>query len=116
MIDNKISTPAKVNAETLKEHFRSNYNLVGDQIDLMLESSSQSLKKSLAGLYEALDQEDNLEDLAKLGHNVKGVLLNMGELEWAEIAKKIELAAAAGKKINYRSVVEHIHEGVKGVL
>ncbi len=116
MTDEKISTPAKVNADVLREHFKSNYNLVGDQIDLMLESSSISLKKSLAGLYEALDQENNLEELAKLGHNVKGVLLNMGEPEWAEVAKKIELAAAAGKKIDYRNMVEHIHEGVKGVL
>lgn len=116
MTDKKLSTPAKVNADVLRKHFKSNYDLEGDQVDLMLESSSQSLKKSLAGLYEALDQENNLEELAKLGHNVKGVLLNMGELEWAEVAKKIELAAAAGKKTNYRSMVEHIHEGVKGVL
>ena len=82
----------------------------------MLKSSSESLRKSLDDLYAVLDKDCNLEDLAKISHNIKGVLLNMGESEWAEIARTMETSAMTGKKIDYRSMVEHIHKGVEGVL
>ena len=116
-VQNENPSPLKkVSAEVLREHFRSNYNLVGEQIELMLTSSAQSLKKSLTGLYAALEQEDNFEELEKLGHSIKGVLLNMGEQEWAEEARKIELSAAAGKKVDYLGMIKNIHRGVKDVL
>ncbi len=116
MIGKENTTPARVSTDVLRKHFAASYNLKEEQIDLMLASSAKSLNKSLTALYEALDKRANLEELAKLGHNIKGVLLNMGEAEWAAIARKIEVSAAAGRSIDYRSMVEQIHQGVEDVL
>ena len=116
MIKKDNTNPAKVNLGALKTHFKSNYNLADDQIDLMLESTSKSLNSSLSELYETLEMNTNFEKLTKLGHRIKGLLLNMGEQEWAAVARELELSASAGKDIDYRGMVERIHKGVESVL
>lgn len=110
------ATPPKIRTEKLREHFSTTYRLKDDQIDMMLASTSKSLNASLRALYEALDEGGNLNEVSRLGHSVKGLLLNMGEPQWAEFARELENSAAKGESRDYRKLVECIHRGVEKIL
>lgn len=107
--------PAKVNLETLRAHFKLTYNLTDDQIDVMLEASAKSLTTSFSTLYTALETND-LEQVFRTAHSVKGLLLNLGEKEWAALARQLELAASKGEERGYKSLVTQIYEGVGDIL
>ena len=40
----------------------------------------------------------------------------MGEQQWAELARDIELSAQSGKKKEYKDMVDRIHWGVEDIL
>lgn len=108
--------PSKVSEERLRNHFKTVYRLDDNQVDMMVKSSANSLSNSLTALYEVLDGETELQHISKLGHSIKGLLLNMGEQEWAEIARKLEVSASSGADIDYRSMVDCIQKGVEDLL
>ncbi len=106
----------RVNKDRLKRHFQTTYRLDDDQIEVMIESTARSMNAVLAALYQALDENRSLDEVARLGHSIKGLLLNMGEKHWAELARELEKAASQGKQQDYRTIVETIHHGFKDVL
>ncbi len=108
--------PPKVRSDILRNHFRSIYKLADDQIDIMLASSAKSLTSSFSAIYEALDENQGLDKVYRLAHSIKGVLLNMGETQWAELAREIELAASDSEERDYRSMVKKIQCGVEDIL
>ena len=114
--DNQDSLPAPIEIENLRSHFRNTYGLTEAQIEKMLVSSARSLSTTLDQLYNSLEKEENLADITHLGHNLKGVLLNMGELEWADIARRLEKSAAAGESENYREIARSIGKGAEYIL
>lgn len=107
--------PPKVSINTLRSHFRSTYKLAEDQIDTMLEASAKSLTTSLAALFAALESGDK-EQLFKTAHSLKGLLLNMGEDQWAELARQLEHATADQSGLDYLSMVKNIQYGVEDIL
>ena len=108
--------PSKVTWERLRNHFKTVYRLADEQVEMMLKSSSRSLSASFDQMYEALKNESDFEKISRTGHSLKGLLLNMGESAWAEIARDIELSAAARKPKDYRALVDCLHSGVEEVL
>lgn len=108
--------PPKVTRAELREHFRSAYNLSEEQIEVMLESSSSSLQKSFSMLYDLLGDSQDLKEITRIGHSLKGLLLNMGQERWAQIAREMEKSAAAGEQRGYRAMADAIYEGVREIL
>ncbi len=108
--------PPKVRTDILRDHFRSTYKLADDQIDIMLASSAKSLTSVFSALYAALDDNEGLDKIYRLAHSIKGLLLNMGETQWAELAREVELAASASEERDYRNMVKKIQYGVEDIL
>lgn len=105
-----------VRLSKLRSHFKKAYLLEDDQVEIMIESSSKSmirvledgndvieiLKGSASGLVK-----NNEDQCRKVFHSLKGLLLNMGESEWAAYAKDLE---AEYKNLNYKQVQNSIEE------
>jgi len=108
--------PPKVTVNNLRNHFKTVYRLADDQIDIMLESSAKSLNTSLSALYDAIGEGASLEEVSRLGHSIKGLLLNMGEQGWAELARELELSASGGADVDYKGLIDGIHKGVEDIL
>lgn len=112
----KDSWPYPVEPANLRKHFETVYRLDRNQVDLMLESSAKSLRITLGKLNNAIDNNQGYSEISRLGHSLKGLLLNMGEPEWAELARFIEKAAGAEQQEDYRGIVGGICRGVEQLL
>ena len=113
---NQDNLPAPIKIENLRSHFRNTYGLTEEQIEKMLISSAQSMATTLSKLYDSLEKQENYPELTRIGHNLKGVLLNMGEWEWADIARRLEKSAAAGEPENYREIASSIGKGAEDII
>lgn len=113
---NQDNLPAPIKIENLRSHFRNTYGLTEEQIEKMLISSAKSLATTLSKLYDSLEKEEDLPELNRLGHSLKGLLLNMGEQEWAAIARHLEKSAAAGEPENYREIASSIGGGAEDIV
>jgi HPt (histidine-containing phosphotransfer) domain-containing protein len=108
--------PSPIEPSNLRVHFATIYRLDTNQVEIMLKSSAKSLETTLTELQKAIDGNNGYREIARLGHSLKGVLLNMGELEWAELARRIEKSAGAEEQENYRDIVGGIRSGVEKFL
>jgi HPt (histidine-containing phosphotransfer) domain-containing protein len=104
-----------VNISTLRNHFRTTYQLKEDQVELMVQSSQKSLEVTLAAALDALQADDVCEQLVKTLHNLKGVLLNMGEQRWAELARDVEISARNNEDNDYAVAINVLVDGVAEV-
>lgn len=105
-----------VHVESLKNHFKSAYRLTDAQIDCMLKSSAESLKLTLALLQKATDEKDNFKEICVQSHRLKGVLLNMGENDWAQVARQMEKSASRQENRKYTSMVEQLRMAMVDIL
>ena len=81
----------------------------------MLRSASQSLRKSFASADQALASDDLCSALVPVAHSLNGLLLNLGEWDWAALARTIEQAATAGRAYEYAEAVGSMREGLSAV-
>ncbi len=100
----------------LRVHFETTYRLDDSQVEVMLESSVKSLKATLSRLDAAIEGDHGLKEVSRLGHSLKGLLLNMGEREWADLARLIEQSAAVGEQRDYRDILRGIGQGAEKLL
>ena len=100
----------------LRNHFRTTYNLREEQIELMIQSSRKSMEKILSDAEAALQAEDPLVRLRNVGHSLKGLLLNMGEQQWAEMARELELSAKTGEQRDYLAFITVLSQGMAAVM
>lgn len=91
-----------VTVERLRRHFSQTYKLNEEQVDFMVQSSAQSLRAVFESVQQILTG-DELQQAAliRMAHSLKGLLLNMGEPGWADIARAVEFAARAGESRDY---------------
>jgi HPt (histidine-containing phosphotransfer) domain-containing protein len=68
-----------------------------------------------ASAKQALASDDLCSTLAPVAHCLKGLLLNLGEGEWAALARIIEKAAEAKQPYEYADVVNKMREGLSVV-
>ncbi len=104
-------TPPPLNLENLRNHFRNIYKLNDEQVEFMIKSASQSLQTALTSAEQALASENHGAELALVSHGLKGLFLNLGERDWAALAKAMEMAAKKGEVYDYAAVVEKIRQG-----
>lgn len=110
--------PPPVSLAGLREHFRKVYGLNDSQVDLMLESSSKSLHQALANAHDILSGPPaDKHGMAAVFHSLKGLLLNMGEEEWASFTKEVE-DRLAGEEVRglAKKVVEELEIGLAEVI
>ncbi len=76
--------------QTIRDHLRNAYMLNDEKISTFLPHFLSTLLTHLDNLQGPL-QTNNLSEMSKAGHTLKGALLNLGLSELAEIAYNIEL-------------------------
>ena len=109
------STPSSVTIKILREHFRTAYNFNDVQIDLMVVSSARSIQAAFLAFDMILDGEDVHEKLVVIAHGLKGLLLNMGQDEWAGYVREMENAASAGEDHDYKEMMQRLRLGLQEV-
>ncbi len=86
------------NREHIKAHLKKQFSLADEQIDSLLPSFIRTLAEYMDEL-EARFEAGNTEEVGRVAHTTKGALLNLGLHEQAELAKKIEHSARAGREL-----------------
>ena len=108
--------PDPVSIETLRKHFRDVYSLTDPQVEIMLESSSRSVRQALDEVHPLLsDPELSVASLKPFFHGLKGLLLNMGESEWAEVARSLENMVEEGQLEDPAGVIRVLSSGLQAV-
>jgi len=111
-----IPEPAPVTIAGLRNHFRTTYQLGEPQVELMVNSTRKSLSSILVEARSALQSDAVPARMVNVGHNLKGLLLNMGEPAWAEVARDLEKSARAGEMRDYAALVDLLTKGMATVL
>lgn len=111
-----LPIPPPVTIAGLRQHFRVTYQLGDEQVELMVRSSRKSLDKILDEAEKALQSGDICARLGGVGHSLKGLLLNMGEPRWADLARDLEKSAKAGKMRDYAAIIDILTEGMAAVI
>lgn len=107
----------EVTVERLRRHFSQTYKLNEDQVEFMVKSSAQSLRTVFESAQQILAGDDSQQAaLAKMAHSLKGLLLNMGEQGWADIARAVEFAAKAGESRDYSAPLEEIRTATLAIV
>ena len=110
------SAPAPLVISKLRNHFRQTYMLNEAQVETMLMSSSKSLEQALSSAEEILKEKEPAHGMVGFFHGLKGLLLNMGEAEWASYTKVVEDRLAVGERIDYARVLGVIEKGLADIL
>jgi len=82
----------------------------------VIASSSRSLLSAIKSFDEVDEDENIYEKIKAISHGMKGVLLNMGQHEWADFAREIEKAANAGESRDYKEMVRQLRKGVQDIF
>lgn len=104
-----------VTIENLREHFRITYRLNEEQVDLMVVSSARSLQTVFLAVDEIRGSEELCTKITAIAHSLKGLLLNMGQHDWASYAAEIENAANTGKDCDYKIMIDDLRLGLQDV-
>ena len=100
--------------DEIKQYLLEQFSLPGEQIESMLPELIATLADHIATLESRLEDGDLLQ-LGKAGHTMKGALLNLGLLDCADLAHKIELDGKAGRRdIDYDSQVALLRQKLTG--
>ena len=110
------AAPVPLVLDQLRDHFRRTYLLNETQVETMLASSSKSLRMALASATEIINEKETQARFTMIFHSLKGLLLNMGELEWAEFSKELENKLKKGEQIDYAATVEIMEKGWVQIL
>lgn len=102
--------------ESIKHHLANQFNLPGEQVDMMLPSFIATLGTHMCNLENALEQND-IVLLGKVGHTIKGAFLNLGLQDCAQIALAIEeKGRQGGSPADFRQLVEDLRFRVRPVI
>jgi HPt (histidine-containing phosphotransfer) domain-containing protein len=82
----------------------------------MVRSAARSLQTTFDSVDQILAGGDSGAALARVAHNLKGQLLNMGETGWADIARMVEFAAKAEEVHDYAPPLQAIREAMSAIM
>ena len=116
MCTEKDSVPEPILLEKLRTHFSDVYRFDAPQVEVMVQSSSKSLRQAMTDIEEFLLTGDNYQLLGSVFHNLKGVSLNMGEKEWADFFRTIEKRIDSGEACDIATIKNTMGFGLKDVL
>lgn len=104
-----------VTISKLRTHFRTTYGLNDDQIEAMLQSSSRSLNAVFDKFDTLFKKKEDLSALVQPCHNLKGLLMNMGEMEWAKRVGELEMSVKEGVEKDYQAELATVNVGLTEV-
>ena len=107
--------PPPVTTGVLYTHFTTVYKLADEQAEKMIASAAKSIKEVFLSGEDALGRGD-MAGLAVFAHSLKGLLLNMGQMEWADIARELEQAAKEGGAVDFKEMIGNLKDGVRDLL
>jgi hypothetical protein len=111
-----ILTPAPVRLANLQGHFKERYGFNSSQTEVMLTSSSKSLLEAFSNATESLKRESSGEQLVMVFHGLKGLLLNMGENDWAAFARDVEQKLQKGIPVDCERIIAELQAGMADIL
>ena len=85
-----------------------------EDVQMLLEVFLEGAKESLALLRSAID-ENNLEEIYKSAHAIKGSAGNLTLNEIADLAKEIETSAKEEKEIDYAGKFEALKKSISKI-
>lgn len=83
----------------IRDYLKKHYKFPDDQIDSMMPSFLATLARHMDALDNAMS-ERNPAQVGKAAHTIKGALLNLGLLDCAELAERIEQRGKQGQSKN----------------
>ncbi len=99
--------------EAITDHLRDAYLLSAEKIEEVLPRFLDTLLSHLDNLDHPL-QTDNLQQLGKAGHTLKGALLNLGLLDLADLAFRIEQQCGAeDTTADYAVLVRQLQQEIR---
>lgn len=102
--------------EQVKSHIREHFQLGEDKVDAMMPAFLTTLQNHMQNLEDALGLNDP-ETLGRLGHAMKGALLNLGLDDIAEIAYAIENEGKSGNRdADFAGMVALLKEKMREIL
>lgn len=104
-----------VTVSKLHAHFKTIYGLNDDQIEAMLLSSSRSLNAVFDQFDTLFLEQDVPSTLVQPCHNLKGLLMNMGEMEWAKRVGQLEASVKEGVVKDYQAELAVVKAGLAEV-
>lgn len=103
-------------SDRILSHLCEHYPLSVDKVTTMLPTFIRVLRQHMENMKKALETGDPVT-VGKIGHTLKGALLNLGLAELAAIAENIETEGkAANHLIDYADLVEQLQEGLKEIV
>lgn len=105
-----------VSVDRLRRHFSQTYKLSDEQVEFMVRSAARSLQTTFDSVDQIPAGGDSGADLVRVAHNLKGQLLNMGEMGWADIARMVEFAAKAKEDLDYALPFQAIREAMSAIM
>ena len=107
--------PNPVNLDRLRSHFREVYALTEPQIEVMLESSSRSVRQALEDVQPLLEENVSSKALKPFLHGMKGLLLNIGEVEWADRVREMERMAVENRLEEPQRAIALLETGLEEI-
>ena len=101
---------APIALDVIREHLRQQYQLEEASVEAIVVKIRGSLAEDLRMAQEALAAGD-LPRLRQVAHSLKGVLLNAGQFEWAELAATIDNGIRENRQADYGALVDRLAYG-----
>ncbi len=92
-------------SERIVMYLGKQFNLPKEQVNSMMPDFLATLSSHMKRLEEVL-QDNNLSNITKASHTIKGALLNLGLTDCAELALQIEKSSSsADETVDYATLV-----------
>lgn len=101
--------------EQVHLHLQKNFCVSVEESINILETIALTLRKNLVDLRRACEGND-LREMARHLHSIKGALLNLGQKDLAATTELIEIASRAGEKHDYLISVQKIEGMLKPLI
>lgn len=102
--------------DQILSHVCEQYRLPVETVKPMLSNFVSVIQNHMNSLAAIVDSDD-LSDIARKGHALKGALLNMGLTEAAAIAENVERAAGDGRRdLDYAVLWQQMQKMLEEIL
>ncbi len=92
------------------------YKLSDDKVAAMLPTFLSVLQNHIWDMERVLEQKD-VRAIGKVGHTLKGALMNLGLDDFAAIAQSIEIAGKEGRReFDFQGLVAQLKENMSEIL
>lgn len=81
----------------------------------MVSNSTRSVQSTHDTYLSLIADHERTDELASFCHTMKGLLLNMGQPPWAEVAEQAEHAARSGALQRCHQLLDDIFDGLREV-